>query len=36
MKDGPNTLAVSPDETSLVYVPAGRDNRDIMLARDFH
>jgi serine/threonine protein kinase/Tol biopolymer transport system component len=32
---GPGMLAVSPDETSLLYVPAGRDNRDIMLARDF-
>lgn len=33
---GPGMLAVSPDETSLLYVPAGRDNRDIMLAKDFH
>ena len=35
VKAGPSTLAVSPDESSLVYVPAGRDNRDIMLVRDF-
>jgi serine/threonine protein kinase/WD40 repeat protein len=35
LKVGPGTLAVSPDETSLLYVPAGRDNRDIMLVRDF-
>ncbi len=33
--DGPGVLAVSPDESSLLYVPAGRDNRDIMLVRDF-
>jgi serine/threonine protein kinase/Tol biopolymer transport system component len=35
LKGGPGTLAVSPDETSLLYVPAGRDNCDIMLVRDF-
>jgi eukaryotic-like serine/threonine-protein kinase len=35
VKGGPSTLAVSPDETSLLYVPAGRDNRDIMLVKDF-
>jgi serine/threonine protein kinase/WD40 repeat protein len=35
VRAGPSTLAVSPDETSLLYVPAGRDNRDIMLVRDF-
>jgi hypothetical protein len=35
VKAGPSTLAFSPDETSLLYVPAGRDNRDIMLVRDF-
>jgi serine/threonine protein kinase/Tol biopolymer transport system component len=33
--DGPGVLAVSPDERSLLYVPAGRDNRDIILVRDF-
>jgi eukaryotic-like serine/threonine-protein kinase len=33
--DGPGVLAVSLDESSLLYVPAGRDNRDIMLVRDF-
>ncbi len=32
---GPGVLAVSPDESVLLYVPAGRDNRDIMLAKDF-
>lgn len=35
LKAGPGALAVSPDERSLLYVPAGRDNRDIMLVRDF-
>jgi Tol biopolymer transport system component len=34
LKIGAGTLAVSPDETTLLYVPAGRDNRDIMLVRD--
>lgn len=33
---GPGMLAISPDETSLLYVPAGRDNRDIMLAKNFY
>jgi Tol biopolymer transport system component len=32
---GPGMVAVSPDETSLLYIPAGRDNRNIMLAKDF-
>jgi serine/threonine protein kinase len=35
VKVGPSTLAVSTDESSLLYVPAGRDNRDIMLVRSF-
>jgi Tol biopolymer transport system component len=32
---GPGLLAVSPDESLLLYVPAGRETRDIMLVKDF-
>jgi serine/threonine protein kinase/dipeptidyl aminopeptidase/acylaminoacyl peptidase len=32
---GPGALAVSPDEARLLYVPAGRDNRDVMLVKNF-
>lgn len=32
---GPGALAISPDETSLLYVRVERDNHDIMLAENF-
>ena len=32
---GPGALAVSRDETALLYVHVDRDNRNVMLVEDF-